>query len=308
MKKSIEEESELLGENLDEKFFEIQDKLLEEFGHPSFGDERLNEISRLRLEIENWLTNVGLATLGFFLTGLIQIKLRGEITLIESLMATTSLFSLLISISIGFYSKLAFYFQEISNSLLPSKRLAGYFLSILAVRMFLLLQARGLDPIEYLDQLKKETDDFFDELLVESSQFSSKTDDGNSDAKLKEEIGFSDCQETPPARSKSPGEAIDQLFGIDESKRSGDAVKAYKFITSLTGLTLQLIFLLSGIFILSAFIILFLLSPSESIFSVLYISFIFVILLVIVLFAKSIISLRRRLYIGLVKNLNDTNN
>lgn len=104
----------------------LQEEIYKRFGYPSLSNDYLSKLISQKQELENWLTNVGLGSLAFFVTGIIQIKLRSEISLIEEIIVVLSLFFLLVSVLIGFYSRFYSLLYKVGDALLSQEKIVGY--------------------------------------------------------------------------------------------------------------------------------------------------------------------------------------
>ncbi|NJL49902.1 MAG: DUF2207 domain-containing protein [Leptolyngbyaceae cyanobacterium SM2_5_2] len=276
-------------------FNEIKEGFFKEFDEPNLEGEYIQKLSSAKQEFEGWLTNVGLAVLGFFVTSLIQIKLRGEVTVFETILSSVSLFLLLVSISIGFYSKITAYVFKTGNMVLSNKDLVGYFLGLSVTRLLMSLLADGINPKDYFDNLFKIQQDTLissSELLGQPPEDCLKSDDVNSDYKAK----LSELTRTFK-------EFFDSwLLSGNSNSKGYDAYLVYRFMISFLGILLQSFSLLIGIFAAVIFMLSFVLGATSLLFDILCALLVLAFIVIIFIFAKGLFSIRSNLYDLLLGN------
>jgi hypothetical protein len=242
-------------------FNEIKEGLFKEFDEPNLEGEYIQKLSSAKQEFEGWLTNVGLAVLGFFVTSLIQIKLRGEVTIFEAILSSASLFFLLVSI--GFYSKITAYIFKTGNMVLSNKDLVGYFLGLSVTRLLMRLHADGINPKDYFDNLFEIQQD----TLMSSSEFLGQSPE---DCVKSGDVNSSDYKAKLSELTRTFRELFDSWLPSGNSNSKGySAYLVYRFMISFLGILLQSFSLLIGIFVAVIFMLSFVLGATSLLFGIL---------------------------------------
>jgi len=277
-------------------FNEIKEGLFKEFDEPNLKGEYIQKLSSAKQEFEGWLTNVGLAVLGFFVTSLIQIKLRGEVTIFEAILSSASLFFLLVSISIGFYSKITAYIFKTGNMVLSNKDLVGYFLGLSVTRLLMRLHADGINPKDYFDNLFEIQQD----TLMSSSEFLGQSPE---DCVKSGDVNSSDYKAKLSELTRTFRELFDSWLPSGNSNSKGySAYLVYRFMISFLGILLQSFSLLIGIFVAVIFMLSFVLGTTSLLFGILCALLVLAFVVSTFILAKGLFSIRSNLYDLLLGN------